>query len=60
MKKQFDCVEMKHRASISIIDDVKGMSLEEKMDYWQKRNEVFQKEQESIQYQHPELVSTNH
>ena len=46
--KTFDCVEMKRKAAIRIHEQLKNMSLQEKIEYWQKRNEVFREEQEKI------------
>ncbi|MEW6238072.1 MAG: hypothetical protein AB1656_22000 [Candidatus Omnitrophota bacterium] len=47
--KTFDCVEMKRKAAIRIHEQLKNMSLQEKIEYWRKRNEVFRQEQEEIE-----------
>ena len=47
--KTFDCVEMKRKAAIRIHEQLKGMSLEEKVAYWQKRHEIIRQEQEERQ-----------
>ena len=42
--KEFDCVEMKHRAAARIQKDLKGKSVEERIAYW---NEEYRKQKES-------------
>jgi hypothetical protein len=37
MKKTFDCVEMKHRAAESVQARLAGMSLDEQVEYWERR-----------------------
>lgn len=37
-KKDFDCVEMKRKAARKICEAIKGMTFEEEVDYWRKRN----------------------
>jgi hypothetical protein len=38
MKKTFDCVEMQHEGGRRIYEDAKGMTFEEEVAYWRKRN----------------------
>lgn len=45
--KTFDCVEMKRRAALRIHEQLKGMSMEEKVAYWRKRHTEIQQEQEN-------------
>lgn len=40
-KKIFDCVEMKRAGSLRLYRRLKGMTLDEKVAFWQKRSEVF-------------------
>mgnify|MGYP006306027219 FL=1 len=35
-KKDFDCVEMKHHAAAEIHKELKGKTIEERLDYWNK------------------------
>ena len=37
MKKTFDCVEMKHRAAEKVQARLAGMSLDEQVEYWERR-----------------------
>ena len=39
--KTFDCVQMKRRAAERIHEETKGLTLEEKIDYWRRRSEEF-------------------
>ncbi|HMW32534.1 MAG TPA: hypothetical protein PLH27_03195 [bacterium] len=41
--KNFDCVEMKHKAQQIIHQRLEGMSADEKMKYWQEREEDLRK-----------------
>lgn len=40
--KTFDCVEMKRQGAVRIHEQTKDMTLEEKIDYWRRRSQVFQ------------------
>jgi hypothetical protein len=42
--KTFDCVEMKRQGAVRIHEQTKDMTLEEKIDYWRRRSQVFQNE----------------
>ena len=44
-KKDFDCVEMKHRAAAEIHEELKGKTIEERLDYW-NRESMKQKEKQ--------------
>ena len=48
MKNNIDCIAMKRRGSLQIHRRLKGMNLNEQIEYWAGRNAVFQKEQESL------------
>jgi len=37
MKKTFDCVEMKHRAAEKVQARLASMSLDEQVQYWERR-----------------------
>lgn len=44
MKKTFDCVEMKHRAAEKVQARLAAMSLDEQVQYWERRGkEIRQK-----------------
>jgi hypothetical protein len=49
--KTFDCVQMKRRAAERIHEETKGLTLEEKIDYWRRRSEEFRREQERLGHQ---------
>jgi hypothetical protein len=38
-RKKFDCVEMKHAAGLRIHEEIKNMTREEQLAYWQRKNE---------------------
>lgn len=40
MKKTFDCVEMKRKAQEKIYEEIKDMTREEELRYWQKQGEL--------------------
>lgn len=42
--KTFDCVEMKRRGAARIHERLKGMTLEQKIDYWRRRSQAFRNE----------------
>ena len=44
--KTFDCVEMKRRGAERIHEATKGLTLEQKIDYWRRRSEEFRHETE--------------
>ena len=37
-KKTFDCVEMQHKGGKRVYEAVKGMTFEQEVAYWRKRN----------------------
>ena len=47
MNKTFDCVEMKRKRAEKVQEKIAGLSLEEKIKYWQERSAVFKKEIEA-------------
>jgi hypothetical protein len=47
MNKTFDCVEMKRKGAEKVQEKIAGLSLEEKIKYWQERSAVFKKEIEA-------------
>jgi hypothetical protein len=54
--KTFDCVEMKRRGAELVRQRLAGMSLEEEIDYWRRRSEEFQREQDRLRAQTPPAV----
>jgi len=40
-KKAFDCVEMKRKAALSVFQETRGMSLQEREKYWREKHETF-------------------
>ena len=47
-KKTFDCVEMKRQAALRIHEQLKGMTVEQQIDYWKQRSEEFRREQQEL------------
>jgi len=43
--KTFDCVEMKRRAGQRIYEETKGLTPEQKVEYWRRRSEQFRQDQ---------------
>ncbi len=41
--QKFDCVEMMHRGALRIYEETKGMSVEEELAYWQRRDKPVSK-----------------
>lgn len=37
-KKSFDCVEMMHKGALRIHEELKGMTQDEKLAYWRRKN----------------------
>ncbi len=42
--KTFDCVEMKRRGALRIHEVTKGMTPQQKIDYWRDRSEQFRQQ----------------
>ncbi len=51
-RKTFDCVEMQHRGGEKIQEETKGMTLEQKLDFWQRRSQELRRRQQSIRMKH--------
>jgi len=49
--KIYDCVEMKHRAAQRIHNNLKNMSTEEKLSYWNNRYTLMKKRVKELQQQ---------
>ena len=48
IRKEFDCVEMMHRGQALVRKRLKGMSDEEKLDYWRIRAEELRKRRQEL------------
>ena len=48
-KKKFDCVEMKHRASLKIYEETKDLTFAQKVAYWRRKNRAALRRQEQRQ-----------
>jgi hypothetical protein len=46
--KTFDCVEMKRHAALRIHEQMKDMTLQQKIDYRRRRSEEFRREQDGL------------
>ena len=53
MKINIDCIAMKRRGSLQIHRRLKGMNLEEQIEYWNGRNAVFQQKQDTFKAAKP-------
>lgn len=51
MTKTFDCVDMKHHGAIKVMEETKGMSLEEELAYWDKGTRELRLLQEKLRKQ---------
>ncbi len=49
--KSFDCVELQHRGAVLIQEQLKGMTIQEQLEFWRKRTEELRKLQEAAQAQ---------
>lgn len=38
-EKEFDCVEMMHEGQEYVMEQLAGMTMEQKLEYWRKRTE---------------------
>ena len=43
--KTFDCGEMKRRGALRIHERLKGMTIEQQLEFWRKRSAAFRAEQ---------------
>ena len=43
MSKEFDCVEMKHKAAEKVKEKIVGLSIKEELTFWKKPNRIFEK-----------------
>jgi hypothetical protein len=43
--KTFDCVEMKHQGAEKVREQIKGMTLEQELAFWQKRSRLLKQRQ---------------
>ena len=59
MKINIDCIAMKRRGSLHIHRRLKGMNLEEQIEYWNGRNAVFQQEQDTFKAAKPRRRSAS-
>lgn len=47
-KKNFDCVEMKHRGAERIREQTAGMTKAQLLEFWQKRSQVLRERQQRL------------
>ncbi len=45
--KSFDCVEFQDRAGERIYEQIKGMTIQEQLDFWRKQTEILRQHQEA-------------
>ena len=48
MKKNFDCVEMKHKAARAIYKEIAHLSKEEELKFWRKKFLELKKHKEKV------------
>ncbi len=49
--KSFDCVEMMHEAGRRVADRLRGMTTEQRLDYWRRQTEALRREQAELRAQ---------
>jgi hypothetical protein len=49
--KKFDCEEMKRQGAEFLREKLAGMTIEQEIEYWRKRSEEFQRDQERLRVQ---------
>lgn len=50
MKKDFDCVEMKRKGAERVLEQTRGMTLEQELEFWRTKTETLrQKQHEDIE-----------
>lgn len=55
-RKKFDCVEMMHKGQAAVRRRLRGMTDEEKLEYWRKRTEEIRALQREIRRSKPDAV----
>ena len=50
-KKEFDCVEMQHKAGEQIYEETKDMTPEEELAYWEEQNRLFEERMRNLRAQ---------
>lgn len=48
MNKEFDCVEMKRKGAAILQKKLAGLTLEEELEFWQKRTKELKREQQKL------------
>ena len=51
-RKTFDCVDLKRCGAERIQSLTKGMTIEEQLDFWEKRTELLEKAQLAVRMKH--------
>jgi hypothetical protein len=46
--KTIDCVEMKRRGALRVHEQLKGMTVDQQIEYWRRRSEEFRRELERL------------
>ena len=57
MKKTFDCVRMKYRGAEQVREQLKDMTLDQELAFWQQRSQELRKRQRVIQHQKETIMS---
>ena len=47
-KKTFDCVKMMHEGGRRVMEMVKGMTMEQEVEFWRKRTAELRRRQEQV------------
>lgn len=53
-KKTFDCVHMKRQGAERVMEQLKGKSLQEQLEYWQKGTEDLKRRQFQLRMRRPQ------
>lgn len=46
--KTFDCVEMKRQGGLRLQEELRGMTAEQQLDYWRRREEEMREQQRRL------------
>jgi hypothetical protein len=49
--KSFDCVEFQDRAGERIYEQIKGMTIQEQLEFWRKQTEILRRNQQAARGQ---------
>ena len=57
MDKKFDCVEMKRKGAEKVQKEIKGLTLEQELEYWERSTQELKKQQNEFKHPSKKLQS---